>query len=79
MIKLNVLNMERFLETVNECNGVVNLLNPNGSKKNINKQYGIQSELLEEYRKNKNCLRLSLDVRNSKDYINIVSYYAGDC
>lgn len=79
MIKLNILNMEGFLETVNECSGVVNLLYPDGRRKNINKQYEIQDELLKEYRKNKNRLQLSLDVQDPKDYINIVSYYAGEC
>jgi hypothetical protein len=79
MIKLNILNMKNFLQTVNECSGKVNLLHPDGRKENINKQYGIQNELLQKYRENKYCLPLSLDIPTPKDYISIVSYYAGDC
>lgn len=71
--------MINFLQKVNECNGLVNLLHPDGRKENINKQYGIQEELLQKYRENKNSLRLSLDLPNFKDYMSIVSYYAGDC
>lgn len=79
MIKLNILNMKNFLQTVNECSGMVNLLYPDGRKENINKQYGIQNQLLQKYRENKNYLSLSLDIPTPKDYISIVSYYAGDC
>lgn len=79
MIKLNILNMKGFLQMVNACGGVVNLLQPDGSKENINKQYGIQNELLQRYRENKNFLRLSLDIPTTKDYFSIVSYYTGNC
>lgn len=79
MINLNILNMKNFLQTVNACSGMVNLLYPDGRKENINKQHEIQNELLQKYRENKNCLRLTLDIPNPKDYMSIVSYYAGDC
>ena len=36
MVKLNILNMERFLSTVNSCTGKVNMLCPDGKKVNIN-------------------------------------------
>ena len=36
MIKLNILNMENFLDTVNACTGKVYMLCPNGKKQNIN-------------------------------------------
>lgn len=79
MIKLNILNMKNFLQTVNACNSAVNLLYPDGRKENICRQYNLQNELLQQYRENKNCLQLSLEIPNPKDYISIVSYYAGDC
>lgn len=79
MVKLNVLNMDNFLQTVNSCSDAVNLLYPDGRKENINKQYGIQNELLHKYRENKNCLCLSLDIPSPKDYMSIISYYTGDC
>lgn len=79
MIRLNILNMKGFLQTVNACGGAVNLLCPDGGKKNIVRQPGIQNELLQKYRENKNCLPLSLEIPNPGDYISVVSYYAGDC
>ena len=33
MIKLNILNMENFLDTVNACTGKVYMLCPNGKNK----------------------------------------------
>lgn len=79
MIKLNILNMKKFLEAVNGCSGTVAILSPDGKKKNINKQYNIQSELMQEYYNNRNCLGLSLDIPNPRDYLKIIHYYIGDC
>ncbi len=79
MIRLNILNMKEFLQTVNACSGCVNVMSSDGRKEDINKQYAIQKELLEKYNENKNSLHLSLDIPNSTDYMNIVSYYIGDC
>lgn len=72
MVKLNILNMENFLDTVNACIGKVYMLCPNGEEK-------IQDSLLRQYFQNKNCLRLILEIPNPTDYMNIISYYAGDC
>lgn len=71
--------MKDFLQAVNACSGVVNLLYSGERMVNINKQYKIQNELLQQYYENKKYLQLILDIPNSKDYMNIVSYYAGDC
>lgn len=79
MIKLNILNMKEFLQTVDGCEGPINLLHSNGRKENINKQSLIQSELVQKYRENKNYLKLSLDIPNSKDYMKIVFFSIGDC
>ncbi len=79
MVKINIINMKSFLQTVNECSGTVNLLHPDGSRENINKQYGLQRELLQEHRENKNWLRLSLEVPALKDYLRIVYFTIGDC
>ena len=51
MVKLNILNMENFLDTVNACIGKVYML----------------------------CPSLILEIPNPTDYMNIISYYAGDC
>jgi len=80
MIRLNILkNMDGFLQAVNECDGPVNLLGPDGRKENMNQQYGIQNELLQKYKENKNYLRLSLDIPTTKDYMKIVFFSIGEC
>lgn len=79
MLKLNILNMKFFLDTVNACAGKVNMLCPDGKKLNINGEEKIQGGLWRQYFLNKNCLRLVLEIPNPTDYMNIVSYYAGDC
>ena len=53
MVKLNILNMENFLDTVNACIGKVYMLCPNGKKQNINGEEKIQDSLLRQYFKTK--------------------------
>lgn len=79
VVKLNILNMKNFLDTVNACTGKVNMLCPDGKKRNINGEEKVQGSLWRQYRQNKKCLRLVLEIPNSTDYMSIVSYYAGDC
>ena len=79
MVKLNILNMKNFLGTVNDCVGKVYMICPNGKKENINGEEKIQNSLWEKYFENRNCLGLVLGIPNPTDYMNIVSYYAGDC
>ena len=79
VVKMSILNMKNFLDTVNACTGKVNMLCPNGRELNINGEEKIQGGLWRQYFQNKNCLRLVLEIPNPADYMNIVSYYAGDC
>lgn len=79
MVKLNILNLGNFLNTVNSCIGKVNMLCPDGKKVNINREKIVQNNLWRQYRQNKNYLRLVLEIPNPKDYMRIVSYYIGDC
>ena len=79
MVKLNILNMKNFLDTVNACTGKVNMLCPDGKKQNINGEESVQSRLQRQYFQNKNSLQLVLEIPNPTDYMRIVSYYAGDC
>ncbi len=79
MVKLNILNLKNFLNTVNACTGKVNMLCPDGKKVNINDEERVQDNLWRQYRQNKNCLPLTLEISNPKDYMSIISYYAGDC
>lgn len=79
MVKLNILNLGNFLNTVNSCIGKVNMLCADGKKVNINREKMVQNSLWRQYHQNKNYLRLPLEIPNPKDYMRIVSYYAGDC
>ena len=79
MVKLNILDMKNFLNTVNRCSGKVYVLCPDGKKVNINREKMIQNSLWVRFHQNKNCLKLVLDIPNPKDYMSIVSYYIGDC
>ena len=79
MMKLNILNMKNFLNVVNECRDEVRVILPDGKKKNIRNHYVMQGVLLKEFEKNKGSLKIILEVVNPKDYMSIVSYYAGDC
>lgn len=79
MIKLNILDMKNFLKAVDDCAGRVHMLCPDGKRVNINRNRVVQNSLWERYRQNKNCLRLVLEISNPRDYMNIVSYYIGDC
>ena len=79
MIKVNILNLTGFLDTINQCNGRVSMLAPDGAKVNITRQYGVQHELAKQYQKNRKSLPLTLFFEEPKDYLAVVSYYAGDC
>lgn len=79
VLKPNILNMKNFLDTVNASTGKVNMLCPDGRKLNINGEEKIQGGLWRQHFQNKNCLRLVLGIPNPTNYMNIVSYYAGDC
>lgn len=79
MIKVNILNLSGFLETINQCKGRVSMLAPDGEKVNITRQYPVQQKLAEQYQQNGRCLPLSLIFEEPKDNMAVVSYYAGDC
>lgn len=79
MIKLGIFNMNRFLQTVNNCTGVVNLLYPDGRKENINKRYDLQRMLCQQHREGKKYLRLSLEIPEPGDYLDVIFFSIGDC
>ena len=49
MLKLNILNLDNFLETVNDCTGPVYRLCTDGKKENFCRAFRIQDELRKEY------------------------------
>ncbi len=73
MFRFNILDMSAFLKAVNECSGTVNMIQENGYKRNINKEWGVQSTLKERFRENHNSLNLTLSIPDSKDYLRIVN------
>ncbi|MCI8429902.1 MAG: ribonuclease HII [Lachnospiraceae bacterium] len=79
MIKLNILNMENFLKTVNTCKSEVHMLDSKGGKTNINGTGSVQERLMEQFFQSGKCLRLALEIPDPGDYMRIVSYYVGDC
>lgn len=79
MIKVNILNLNRFLSVVNQCRGCIYALTSDGRKKNITRDYHNQEKLEREYLSNGGKLPLSLLFDDPKDYMAVVSYYAGDC
>lgn len=78
MIKLHIINMKNFLNAVNSCLGKVYLLSPDGEKVNICREETAQNNLWNQYRQNKNYLRLALEIPEPKDYMNVVLSYIGN-
>lgn len=78
MLKLNILNMECFLDTLNQCSGSVEMIRPDGTKANICRSLGAQKLLREAFRANHEVLPLSLTFSEPRDYFKIVNYYIGE-
>lgn len=79
MIKLNILNMNEFLKTVDRCGGAVNVICPDGTRHDISRSQAARQRLRDQYRENKDYLVLRLDIQNPKDYLSIMYYYIGEC
>ncbi|MCD7906917.1 MAG: ribonuclease HII [Clostridium sp.] len=77
MIKVTIFNINGFLQTVNDCSGAVNLLQPDGRREDINKQYWAQSRLTRRFQEQNGYLSLALDIPTPKDYFKIVNYAIG--
>lgn len=75
MIKLNIMDMSGFLQIVNQCNGAVNAIFPDGKWRDLNKSYAAQKVLWDQFRENRGSLALKLDFQRPEDYIRIVYYY----
>ena len=79
MVKLNIVNMNQFLNIVNNSAGTVRLLYPDGRKEPLNHQYTLQRSLRQRHLEAKRSLRLTLEIPNPKDYMKIVLFSIGDC
>lgn len=78
-IKLNILNMKDFLETINACTGRIFMHDPDDGKVDIRKEGQVQNRLWNRYFQNRKSLKLVLEISDPGDYMKIVSWYAGDC
>lgn len=70
---------EGIFENCQWLHGPVYIVDSDGRKENINKEYGIQVKLQAEYQRNRKILSLCLEVPTPEDYMSIVNYYVGDC
>ena len=77
MLELKILNMKSFLKTVDACGGAVLIRHADGRREDVRKRT-VQDGLVDEYRRQKNQLTISLEFPEPKDYMRLVSYYAED-
>ena len=77
MLELKILNMKSFLKTVDACGGAVLIRRADGRREDI-REYAVQDGLMDEYRRQKNQLTLSLEFPKPRDYMRLVSYYVED-
>lgn len=66
-MKLKVTDMQAFLFQVDACLGDVYLVYPQGGTENLRGNYMLQSELVDQWRENGQCLSLTLDVEEASD------------
>ncbi len=78
MIRLNILNMKKFLKEVGACGHEVYLLHDDGSREDIRKRFS-QNLLQHQFERQHGSLKMKLEIPDPKDYFRIVAYYAGDC
>lgn len=78
MIKLRILNLKNFMETLEQCQGVVRMQDRDGGRAVSNRQPGIRADLERRYQEG-GCLPLTLEFSDPSDYMRMVAYYAGDC
>lgn len=78
ILKLAILNMKEFFSVINSYTAAVYQIAADGNRCNIRCNYALQEQLKKEYQKER-CFPITIDIRNTADYMNILSYYAGDC
>lgn len=78
MVKMNILNIEGFLQAVNDCLGPVYLLEDDG-RADICRCEGWQQTLRRRHLANGGRLPLRLELPAPQDHMRLVCYYTGDC
>jgi len=75
MMKLKILNLDGFLETIGRCRGPVYQVGPDGSRTDLCRSASLRAR----YRRDRGELSITLVVPDGHDFFRIVAYYAGDC
>lgn len=79
MLKLNVLNVKRFWDTVNGCKDTIRLICEDGQKLELNKAYGLQKELSGKNTNPKDRMKVMLEIPDPTDFRRILAFCYGDC
>ncbi len=74
MIKVRIFNARAFLDVVNHCKSAVYLIRENGGKVNLCHNPSLQEQLNHA----KSPLKLSLEIPNPSDYMDIVLFTTGE-
>lgn len=79
MMKLKILNLDGFLETIGRCRGPVYQVGPDGSRTDLCRSASLQDALRARYCRDRGELSITLVVPDGHDFFRIVAYYTGDC
>ena len=78
MLKLNILDIKRFLQVLDTCTPRVEIVEADGTRC-CPKVTAVQESLRQRFAAAGNYLPLTLHVPDAGDYTKIVCYYVGDC
>lgn len=67
-MKVKITDMQEFLTKVDQCTGDVYLVYPRGGRENLKDNYMRQSELVDQWRAQGECLLLTLDAELGRDH-----------
>lgn len=79
MLKINVFNIERFVEVVNHCQGPVNLLTSDGAYKDLRRNDYLQQVVYSVQENNAIGIPLYIDIPVTRDYMRLVYFMMSDC
>lgn len=79
MLKINVCNIERFVEVVNHCEGPVNLLTSDGAYKDLRRNDYLQQVVSSLHENNTISIPLHIDTPVTRDYMRLVYFMISDC
>lgn len=79
MLKINVCNMERFMEVIAKCEGPINLLVSDGQYIDLRRDVYLQNKLFSNHENNTTKMPLHIDVSVTRDYIRLVYFMMSDC